>query len=77
MPEGGSGCRGWGLESCLFLLLDEFSQTLMAIVRETTHSSTVRQAGFHAPSSPLDGLLKDSNGTGGGWKAKDKLTMST
>lgn len=65
------------MESGLFLLLDEFSQTLMAVVRETTHSSTVRQAGFHTPSRSLDGLLKDSNGAGGGWKAENKLTVST
>lgn len=74
MPEGGSGCSGWALESGLLLLLDEFSQTLLAIVREATPSSTVRRAEFHAPSSPSGGFLKDSSGTGSGW---NKLTLST
>lgn len=75
MSEGGSCCRGWGLESGLLFPLDGFSQTLLATVREATHS-TVRQAGFHAPSSPSGGPLKDSDGTGGGWNAKNKVTLS-
>lgn len=77
MPQGDSSCRGWGLESGLPLLLGEFSQTLLAIVGEATLSSTVRRAGFHELSHLSGGLSKDSNGTGGGWNAKNKPTLSS